>query len=59
MSELKPCPFCGGKAYFYNYDKGYEENNYFMIWCDNCECAETPQFKTEQEAIFAWNKRAK
>lgn len=58
MSELKPCPFCGGEA-----EVVYTE------WCAmytvrcmdeyyNCEAMpETRHFVIEREAIEAWNRR--
>ena len=51
MSELKPCPFCGGKARFINKYKG-------MRWvvCDYCLC-ETDLFSTDEKAVEAWNRR--
>ena len=32
MTELKPCPFCGGKPQFYITKKG------LSIMCTNCYC---------------------
>lgn len=50
MTELKPCPFCGGKAALWGRFDGYE------VYCINCLA------KVEQdgraEAIEAWNRRA-
>jgi Lar family restriction alleviation protein len=51
MTELKPCPFCGGKAETYDY--------YFNEWyigCVECSC-DLGVFDTKEEAIEAWNKR--
>lgn len=62
MSELKPCPFCGGEAELHpTYDMDTNEVDGWFVWCNNdtCECKpETGQFFTEAEAIAAWNSRA-
>ncbi len=62
MAELKPCPFCGGKAHTYTYnlhDKGMVRKMW-LCKCASCwlnypvrECCEQ-----ESEAIEAWNRRA-
>ena len=52
MSELKPCPFCGGKA---KVIKTYEGMRWVV--CDDCLC-ETDLFNTDVKAINAWNRRA-
>lgn len=58
--ELKPCPFCGGKAYAWRTDQG--------LWYADCKendfskCIVQPgtidPLPSEQEAIEAWNRRA-
>lgn len=66
MAELKPCPFCGGKAYIecwemVPFEKQYiqEENDgfYYGITCMNCD-ASTGGKLSEEKAIDAWNRRA-
>lgn len=64
-NELKSCPFCGGEATpeseprfvptFYDPDGSNAEIEYW-IRCTKCG-AETRLFKTEHEALEAWNKR--
>ena len=49
--ELKPCPFCGGKAGIYSIAK-YEKEAY----CENCG-AVSNICMTEEEAVEAWNRR--
>lgn len=69
MMELEPCPFCGGKPYFYH-DYSSESGDWYTIDCLNENC---PMFhqrgawdtvnvttgwrKTEDEAVKAWNTR--
>ena len=52
--ELKPCPFCGGKAKVYKEDKADEFT--FVAACTECFC-EVNGVHTKQEAINAWNIR--
>lgn len=51
--ELKPCPFCGGKAEFEYYWWGES----LTIKCTNCG-ASTDTYCYDNEAMDAWNKRA-
>lgn len=69
--ELKPCPFCGGKAIIKAVDKNYG----FTIWCQckdgNCGartagyCPDTSNEdnslenieRCKNKAIEAWNRR--
>lgn len=58
MEELKPCPFCGGKAEI----KSSADND-FWVECalEHRFCQVIPKtwsYETEQEAVEAWNKRA-
>ena len=54
MTELKPCPFCGGNALSGDTSKHYNE---YLVWCTRCG-AETDVQDTRAEAISAWNRRA-
>lgn len=51
MVELKPCPFCGGKAKAYHY--------VFTGWIIDCECGVSffPHTAEREKAIEAWNRR--
>ena len=61
MSEikLKPCPFCGAKVAID--DISTEDEDYFMIQCQNEECGAAACFGDESEtkegAARAWNRR--
>ena len=55
--ELKPCPFCGGRAEVFtaNWSKRV------TVWCSNPECGVKPfTMYTEslREAVENWNRRA-
>lgn len=60
MTELLPCPFCGGKAELHAlHDIRTDEVDGWFVWCskDNA-CAIQPMtgdYNTEAEAIAAWN----
>ena len=54
MSELKPCPFCGGEAEEKEHRNCWE--HYFYVKCKNC-CVMTPFKFGEEKAIEAWNRR--
>jgi reverse gyrase len=58
MSDLKPCPFCGGEA-----QHEHLENGRHSVGCADadgtCMGFQTLQtFATEREATDAWNTRA-
>ena len=55
LVELKPCPFCGGKAVRQDFGvHGY------VVKCDNVACnlfVETYKYDRQCDATRAWNKR--
>ena len=51
MSEIKPCPFCGGEALWTGYHEG-------VLICEGCEVS-TPITGDRDEAIRIWNNRDK
>lgn len=70
MSELKPCPFCGGEAQLMHMDLDTIDEGWKVwgVWCVNDLHAEEhggyqhghfiDNYGTEAEAIEAWNTRA-
>ena len=52
MTELKPCPFCGGKAEVL-YTSKYE----CFVYCRRGCAEQTRLYKTKGSAIKAWNRR--
>jgi Lar family restriction alleviation protein len=48
---LKPCPFCGSRAY----DSGRMMS--WSIYCNGCEAMNGP-YKTAQTAATRWNQRS-
>lgn len=72
VTELKPCPFCGGddtvvegKGQIWNGVKGYSDPQYFELrhygnlQSDDTfpRCSVVFRHRTEAEAIAAWNTR--
>lgn len=55
MSELKPCPFCGGKSEcITNYEYGKARG----AFCSCKKCGITQKiYASRQGAIKAWNRR--
>lgn len=56
--KLKPCPFCGGKAYIQRLAMGALP---YFVECGDESCIAngiSTSFKTERKAAEAWNKRA-
>lgn len=56
MTDLKPCPFCGGMAYTATWYKGW----FCGAWHeDDCILNHSvlPDYETQEEAIQTWNRR--
>lgn len=51
MADLKPCPFCGGKAL------NFSGSLVTYVHCRSCR-AEGPSKHGDDEAADAWNRRA-
>ena len=70
MSELKPCPFCGGEAKTINHPASWNKNILVAyVRCETCQVNGTPfelntnhTYKDGAEYIYkaieAWNRRA-
>ena len=55
MSELKPCPFCGGEAKIRDFSTP-DLDPEIDVFCTNCG-GQTFVYETVGEAIEAWNRR--
>lgn len=51
-NNLKPCPFCGGKA---RLKSSHGFNN---VSCENCGTEYPVSFETRKRAAAVWNKRS-
>lgn len=55
--ELKPCPFCGGKANFW---ESKANNGYlygYAVRCSVCR-SRSKTYGSEEYAMAAWNRRS-
>ena len=65
MTELKPCPFCGGPVKLFIAIHGIRggPDYYAIIHPHNTECiidgAETSAYSNKEELIEDWNRRMK
>lgn len=59
MIELKPCPFCGGKAKLSNYISETEPRVMFWVDCTLCRVGTRISIGEDhrEEPIAAWNRR--
>ena len=61
MEELKPCPFCGGKAVLKKVATGIGQDGYwYYVRCASINCTvhvSTCSRPTEKEAVEIWNRR--
>lgn len=55
-TELKPCPFCGGKAELVG-TGNFCGNCAYSVSCTSCNC-NTDWLANKKEVVEAWNKRA-
>lgn len=63
MEELKPCPFCGGKAEMCEQStrRGKETVKSYVVACGHCisSMGMSAAWYTEENAVTAWNRRTK
>ena len=57
MTELLPCPFCGGEARIFHFSSAVRDEVWHAV-CEKPFCTIGPDGYTEAEAIEAWNTRA-
>ena len=62
-TKLKPCPFCGGSAGYYEFNMdSYDEYKEVYVYCRECE-ARTPvmhkniNYCAKDEVAKLWNRR--
>ena len=55
MFELKPCPFCGGKAKIV-VSTDYRDRHLRYVTCEQCRVS-TDFFLNDKAAAEAWNRR--
>lgn len=55
--ELKPCPFCGGKASSEIQAGHSTANDTWIVYCENCFIE--AEKDTQEEAEAVWNRRIK
>ena len=65
MADMKPCPFCGGKARLLTRQIATNDNPIFREWkyeyivkCNKCR-ASVGHYSQSETAKKAWNRRAK
>ena len=60
MSELKPCPFCGGEARVQHQSRELYGDvvDWYGVYCNKQFCGFVSGQSTEAEAIAVWNTRA-
>lgn len=60
MSELLPCPFCGGEAEVQHQTRELYGDvvDWYGVYCKKQFCGYVSGQSTEAEAVAAWNTRA-
>lgn len=53
MTELKPCPFCGGEAKMFSAKVNTFDR--YVVYCQKCD-ASSHAFFLQNDAADAWNR---
>ncbi len=56
--ELKPCPFCGGKAVLRTWIYSFRGGTNYVVQCNDCNATVPIWFETAEESVRQWNRRA-
>ena len=56
MSELKPCPFCGGRGEMIEHSF-HNLPSSFGVVCKRCRSQSSQWYDTKEEAADGWNRR--
>lgn len=59
MTELKPCPFCGGEGFVAHRTQPAEIGWFYGCGCKRCRVQFGCYNDSEEEAIEQWNKRVR
>ena len=57
ITQLKPCPFCGGEGKIFGAIHGHDEADVFVAGCKSKDCIDGPLHGTYAEAAEWWNTR--
>lgn len=55
MLELKPCPFCGGKAWTTPIYRIHMEKTRYIVKCTKCNAI--MEYRSQEAVEKAWNRR--
>ena len=60
MTDLLPCPFCGGEAERIETDEGKDDPNFggSVIQCSQCLASSHVEFGFKENLASAWNTRS-
>ena len=59
MTDLKPCPFCGGEVHFYGWNDGNDGGYDIQCATSDCFMEDGAEYCDSKEYVAnLWNKRA-